>query len=166
MSDRRGIELSDLKEGLIYQIVPRGEDEGSNVKITSIERNAAGEITEISAFISPKLGVATFTGKNVLDYWSWLPARTRKRKREDSGGTRRNLIGPLHEGSLTKFGYHPTKSPATRHRAIRKAVQSYGPTSTFRKLNAVAVLTKRSSRGKSKTYKTDRNWVKRTFMKE
>ena len=75
-------------------------------------------------------------------------------------------IGPLKEGSLTKFGYGPTKAPATRHRAIRKAVQSYGPLSTFRKLNAVAVYTKRTSRGKSKTYKADRNWVKRTFMKE
>ena len=77
---------------------------------------------------------------------------------------RKKLIGPLKEGSLTKFGYHAAAATSTRRKAIRKAVHAYGPTSTFRKLNAIAVYSKRSDKGKSKEYKSDRNWVKRTYM--
>ena len=71
-------------------------------------------------------------------------------------------IGPLKKGTL--MGYNGL-GPATRRRAIlSKVVQKAGPLSTFRKLNAVSVYTKRTSPSRSKTYKTDRNWVKKKFM--
>jgi len=73
-------------------------------------------------------------------------------------------IGPLKEGKLMRVGYSAEKGKTARHRALRKAVRSYGPLSTFRKLQAVSTYTKRTSTGKSKTYKADRNWVRRTFM--
>lgn len=73
-------------------------------------------------------------------------------------------IGALKEGKLVKVGYAATKSKTARHGALKKAVKRYGALSTFRKLNAVAIYTKRSSKGRSKTFKTDRNWVKKTFM--
>jgi hypothetical protein len=73
-------------------------------------------------------------------------------------------IGPLKEGPLTKLGYHSTASRTTRRTALRKAVKRYGPLSTFRKLNAIATYGKRTTKTKSKTYKTDRNWVKKTFL--
>lgn len=74
-------------------------------------------------------------------------------------------IGTMRKGDLSSRGYSVAKGKTARHRALRKTVKALGPLSTFHKLNAVAVLTKRSSKGKSKTFKADRNWVKKTFMK-
>ena len=73
-------------------------------------------------------------------------------------------IGPLKEGRLVKVGYMATKSKTARHGALKKAVKRYGALSTFRKLNAASTYTKRTSKGHSKTFKADRNWVKKTFM--
>lgn len=84
-----------------------------------------------------------------------------------SGGRRRtskNLIGPLKEGALSKFGYHANKSKISRHKSLRKAVRRYGPLSTFRKLQAVGTLTKRTEKSKSKKFIADRNWVRKTYM--
>jgi hypothetical protein len=72
-------------------------------------------------------------------------------------------IGKLKKGQL--MGYHAAEKPRTRHGHLRKTVKKYGPLSTFRKLNALAVYTKNSSPTKSKTIKADRNWIKKTFMK-
>jgi hypothetical protein len=75
-------------------------------------------------------------------------------------------IGQLKQGALSRFGYSSTAKPESRHKSLRKAVRKYGSLSTFRKLQAISIYTKRTSKGKSKTYKADRNWVKKTFMKE
>ena len=75
-------------------------------------------------------------------------------------------IGKLKPGSLSRFGYSSASKPESRHKSLRKAVRTYGPLSTFRKLQAVSIYTKRTSKGKSRTYKADRNWVKKTFMKQ
>lgn len=71
-------------------------------------------------------------------------------------------IGKLEQGTM--MGYKPSKSKTARHTAIRKAVKRHGALSTFRKLNALSTYTKRTTKGKSKTAKADRNWVKKTFM--
>lgn len=71
-------------------------------------------------------------------------------------------IGELKPGGLS--GYATTGSKTARHSAIRKAVKKTGALSTFRKLNALATYTKRTAKSKSKVAKTDRNWVKKTFM--
>ncbi len=73
-------------------------------------------------------------------------------------------IGALKEGKLVRLGYAATRKSRTRHGALKKAVKRYGALSTFRKLNAAATYTKRTSKGRSKTFRTDRNWVKKTFM--
>ena len=88
-----------------------------------------------------------------------MDAGKRRTRRMKSPG-----IGELKEGKLVKVGYAATKSKTARHGALKKAVKRYGALSTFRKLNAVATYTKRSSKGRSRTFKTDRNWVKKTFM--
>jgi hypothetical protein len=75
-------------------------------------------------------------------------------------------IGKLKEGDLSKRGYSVTKGKTARHSALRKTVKALGALSTFRKLNAVATYTKRTSKGKSRTFKADRNWVRKTFMKK
>ena len=80
------------------------------------------------------------------------------------GKTRRNLIGPLKTGELTSKGYSTTGSVRRRHAALKKAVRSYGRLSTLRKLNAVAVLTKRTAPKSSRKFKADRNWVKKNYF--
>ena len=72
-------------------------------------------------------------------------------------------IGKLKPGGL--MGYSPSLSKTARHTRLRKVVKSKGALSTFRKLNALATYTKRTAKGKSKTAKADRNWVKKTYMK-
>ena len=73
-------------------------------------------------------------------------------------------IGPLQRGTLTTEGYHSVAPTEVRHEALSTAVEKYGPTPIFRKLNAVATLNKRSNPTKSKTFRRDRNWVKKLFM--
>ena len=74
-------------------------------------------------------------------------------------------IGELKHGDLEKRGYSVKNSKTLRHSALRIVVKKEGALSTFRKLNAVSVYTKNSSPTKSKTFKKDRNWVRKTFMK-
>jgi hypothetical protein len=76
--------------------------------------------------------------------------------------TRRTLIGSLKEGSLMGYNTH-MKAPA-RHKTLRKVIKKVGPTSTVRKLNAIAVLTKRTAPKSSRKMKADRKWVKKNFM--
>lgn len=71
-------------------------------------------------------------------------------------------IGPLKKGTL--MGYSATMKAPSRHKILRKVVAKAGPLSTFRKLNAVAVYTKRTAPKKSRTFKADRKWVKKNFM--
>jgi hypothetical protein len=75
-------------------------------------------------------------------------------------------IGPMRKGELASVGYSVTRGKTARHRALRKASRKFGPLSTFRKLNAVATYTKRTSKGKSHTFRSDRDWVKKIFMKK
>ena len=71
-------------------------------------------------------------------------------------------IGELKPGGL--MGYSTTLSRTTRRQKIRKAVKKAGPLKTFRRLQALSTYTKRTAPTKSRTAKTDRNWVKKTFM--
>ena len=70
----------------------------------------------------------------------------------------------LKKGELTELGYSTSESADTRHAALAKAVGKYGRLSTFRKLNAASTLTKNTLPTKSKTMKTDRDWVKKTYF--
>lgn len=73
-------------------------------------------------------------------------------------------IGPLKKGDLSRYGYKSSAPRTVRRNALRKAVQTYGPTSTFHKVNALETYSKRTAPNRSKTYRADRNWVKKTFM--
>jgi hypothetical protein len=74
-------------------------------------------------------------------------------------------IGKLKPGGLSRFGYTVRKRSNVRHRSLRRSVHSTGALKTFRKLNAVAIYTKRTDKDASRKYTADRNWVKKTFMK-
>jgi hypothetical protein len=72
-------------------------------------------------------------------------------------------IGPLKKGSLASTGYHANDSTNKRHESLKKAVDRYGKASTIRKLNAVAVYTKRTVPSRSRRYKTDQKWVSKNL---
>jgi hypothetical protein len=75
-------------------------------------------------------------------------------------------IGRLREGDLSRFGYDnvTTLSAGQRRLALARAVRTYGALSLFRKLNAVYVYTRRSSPASSRIFKSDRDWVRATYM--
>lgn len=73
-------------------------------------------------------------------------------------------IGPLRKGDLKNQGYDATAKASKRHEALDKVVQKYGKLSALRKLNAVATYTKRTVPSRSKTYKTDRNYIKKKYF--
>lgn len=72
-------------------------------------------------------------------------------------------IGPLKEGLLTKVGYRHTLGATARHKALDKAVKSYGRNSTIRKLNAIATYSKRTGPSRAKIYKTDMHYVQKSY---
>lgn len=79
-----------------------------------------------------------------------------------------NIIGPLHKGTLSSFGYSQVanKTLTERHQALRKAVKHLGWLPVFRKLNAVYVLNKRTNKLLSDIFWKDRNWVKNMHNNE
>ena len=78
------------------------------------------------------------------------------------GGRRRSRIGTLRKGTL--MGYHAKNSMRSRRATLRKVVRRVGALSAFRKLNAVAVYSKKRAPGTAKTFKRDRNWIRKTFL--
>ena len=68
-------------------------------------------------------------------------------------------IGKLHKGDLSQFGYSTSKTARSRHLALNAATKTYGPLSVYRKLNALAVYTKRRSPATSKRALADRGFV-------
>ena len=77
--------------------------------------------------------------------------------------SRKNLIGPLKKGLMKKVGYSVSARATTRRRAVDKAVKKYGKLSTLRKLNAVAVYTRRTSPVKSRKFKSDVKYVQKKY---
>lgn len=81
------------------------------------------------------------------------------------GGATRKVygIGPLRKGELTKHGYSSKNKTAKRHSALGKAIKEFGALGVYRKLNAVAKLGTRTMKSASKTFKKNRNWVRKSF---
>lgn len=70
-------------------------------------------------------------------------------------------IGELKEGALSSVGYSSSAKTATRRKAVDRAIKKYGKLSTLRKLNAVAVYTRRTSPAKSRVFKADMKYVQK-----
>jgi hypothetical protein len=76
-------------------------------------------------------------------------------------GRKSRRIGPLKQGLLKAVGYRVTDRVTRRRAAVDRAVKRYGKTSTIRKLNAVAVYTRRRSPLKSRTFRSDMMYVQK-----
>ena len=72
-------------------------------------------------------------------------------------------IGTLKKGLLSRYGYTTQKPVAERHSALAKAVDAYGALSVLRKLNAVAVYTRRTAPVVSTIFKADMAWVRSSY---
>ena len=68
-------------------------------------------------------------------------------------------IGKLRKGDLIKYGYQYRLSDRLRHKALTKAIEVYGLTSVYHKLDAVAKLSVRIAPDASKIFRKDRDWV-------
>jgi hypothetical protein len=72
------------------------------------------------------------------------------------------VLPQLKKGSLTKFGYYTNGSEEERHKALKKALKSYGYSSVIKKLNAIKLLTKNTKPKNSRIYGKDLKWVQKT----
>lgn len=112
------------------------------------------------------LGGRSITRKAYVSHRRGKTIRVKAHRIHDVGAAGK-WHGPgieLKEGKLGAVGYSTEKPKTSRHTSLRKAVKRYGALSTFRKLQAVGTLTKRTSGKKSKTFLADRDWVKKTYM--
>jgi hypothetical protein len=71
------------------------------------------------------------------------------------------LFGRLKKGELSKLGYSFRASESERKSALKKAMEHYGTLGVYRKLDAVAKLSKKINPAASKIFKMDREWVHR-----
>lgn len=69
-------------------------------------------------------------------------------------------IGPLRRGELKKHGYVYMKHREERHNALRRAIKEFGSLGVFRKLDAVAKLSKHSAPEASRVFRADRDWLR------
>jgi len=91
--------------------------------------------------------------------YNYLPKTRRRTAWQKKTGLKG--IGPLKEGLLKKVGYSVSASATRRHAAVKRAVKKYGRASTIRKLNAVAVYTRKRSPIKSRTFKKDMKYAQK-----
>lgn len=74
-------------------------------------------------------------------------------------------IGPLRQGNLARYGYSRISqlSKSDRRFSLRKAINTYGSLTVWRKLNALHIYTRRTSPETSRIVKTDMDWIRDTF---
>lgn len=84
-----------------------------------------------------------------------VPSKCVKKPARDST----SKIGKLRKGDLIKYGYQYRLSDRLRHKALTKAIEVYGITSVYHKLDAVAKLSVRIAPDASKIFRKDREWV-------
>ena len=81
----------------------------------------------------------------------------------DSRKQARQQLFVLDKGTLSTHGYHADLSSNKRHHALVSAMNAgIKPLTAFRKLVALATLTKNSNPDVSRTYISDAKWLKTT----
>jgi hypothetical protein len=101
-------------------------------------------------------------GKTYKVFPKLQPVSINSRCVKDTGG-KTMKIGPLKKGELSKHGYSFRKSDLARHRALKYAIDEFGPLGVYRKLDAVSKLTERTIPEASKAYRKDKEWIQDKF---
>ena len=91
--------------------------------------------------------------------YNYLPKSRRRTAWQKRTGLKG--IGPLKQGLLKKVGYSSSASVTRRHAAVKRAVKKYGRASTIRKLNAVAVYTRKRAPKTSRKFKADMKFAQK-----
>lgn len=117
---------------------------------------------------NPGVDGTRYTGLfNVKPEFGRTIRRSAYTRRIRNVGARSKLRGPgigkLQPGLMSSLGYNVNAKATTRHVAVDKAVKKYGKLSTLRKLNAVAVYTRRTSPIKSRKFKSDVKYVQKKY---
>jgi hypothetical protein len=73
----------------------------------------------------------------------------------------KRVLPKLKSGSLTKYGYHIHDTKSMRHKALKKALKTYGFATLIRKLNAVRVLSRNTAPLNSKKYTDDIKYIEK-----
>jgi len=68
-------------------------------------------------------------------------------------------IGKLRKGDLLKYGYQYRLSDRLRRSALKKAIEAYGITTVYHKLDAIAKLSVRIAPDASAIFTKDREWI-------
>jgi hypothetical protein len=141
----------------------RTSPSGKKVHVKSVSTSGKKR-TDINKKILAKKSRALFTRKarsGAVKKSVVAPICLKSRK------PRKNLIGPLANGDLTKFGYQNVKSMTKekRHRSLTKAIRSHGYLPIIRKLNAIAVLSKNRDKVGSALFKEDQQWLSGLYKK-
>lgn len=71
----------------------------------------------------------------------------------------------VEKKGLSRFSYSPKETDSKRHLALNKAVKASSAIAIFRRLNAIANVTKRSQPANSKKYLSDASYIKKKFYK-
>lgn len=75
-------------------------------------------------------------------------------------------LGLLRKGELKKHGYVYERSRDSRHDAIKRAIKEFGALGVYRKLDAVAKLSKNRVPKAAYVFKEDRDWIRRHYKLE
>ncbi len=77
------------------------------------------------------------------------------------------LIPVRRSGALTSFGYTVKATPAKRHSALTAVIRRgrTSPLTVFRRLQAIATLSKRRMPLYSRIYLKNRDWVRTKFFR-
>lgn len=70
------------------------------------------------------------------------------------------VIGPLRKGELKRFGYSYKLPETVRHDAMKAAIKNLGALDVYRKLDAVAKLSKTKNKEAHMAFSADRDWIR------
>lgn len=87
---------------------------------------------------------------------------TYRKKDIGAPGKGPKVIKIKRKGALIAVGYSVHAPEDVRRRALRKAVEKYGPTSVYRMLLAQAVFRKRTD-GLEPKFRADAEWIKKEY---
>ncbi len=71
----------------------------------------------------------------------------------------------VKRGTLGQFGYSSKLSAKERYQALKKAVKKLGSGTIIKKLNAIAILNKRTNPKISEIFRKDLAWIQKNLVK-
>ena len=70
----------------------------------------------------------------------------------------------LRKGELIKYGYSYLLPDSDRYKALKRAMERYGPLNLYHKLDAVAKLSVRTAPDASQIFRKDAEWVRLNYV--